>query len=82
MEKVKRRSPWFESLHSCAATLEDENTAHDEALETLNALEQSGGLGRTRAPLIDLTWTLVLFFQAAFTVGLLATNKTCHQLAY
>ncbi len=33
--------------------LRNENTAHDKALVTLKALEQSGGLGRTRAPLID-----------------------------
>ena len=37
-EEAKTRSPWFASLHSCAATLEDEDAAHDEALEILEAL--------------------------------------------
>ena len=32
--KSQKGAPSFETLHSCAATLEDENTAHDEALET------------------------------------------------
>ena len=35
-------SPWFASLHSCAAALEDEDATHFEILETLEGLSRGG----------------------------------------
>ena len=35
-------SPWFASLHSCAAALEDEDATHVEALETLEGFRKGG----------------------------------------
>ena len=50
LEVARGKSPWYASLHSCAATLEDEHAAHDVALDILKARKQGRGLARTQAP--------------------------------